>query len=555
MRAAGPLGEKPLSLATVAAASGEEILPFDFDSTSRSVFSAFAHARHKFGGKRICVVDVDDSERTYDDIMRGTLALGSALRAGTKAGDCVGVMLPTGAGAIVAFLALSAYGRIPAMLNFTSGSSAIKSAIKTAQIKRIVTSKRFVEMGGFQPLIDDLAKTYTIVYLEDVREKLSLRDKISAAVGQFVPALVSSHPNPDSMATVLFTSGTEGEPKGVALSHRNLVANVEQVRVHLKLYDTDILLNPLPAFHCFGLTVGSLMPLLLGIKVVCHPTPLQPHEIVRRIHKHAATILVSTDTFITQYARVAEPGDLKSLRLTVCGAERLRDETRAFLRKKHGIELLEGYGVTETAPVIAANRPGANRAGTVGQLMADMKYRLDPVEGIPHAGRLVVSGPNVMLGYIKADAPGVIDPPPGGWHDTGDVVSVDEDGFIAIKGRLKRFAKIGGETVSLAVVESIASALWPDDSHASVTIPDGRKGEQIVLVTTTKDASRQDLIGWAHNHGASELAVPRRIVNVDEIPVLGTGKTNYGAVQKIVEAALQPSGTVSAGPASSAPMV
>jgi acyl-[acyl-carrier-protein]-phospholipid O-acyltransferase/long-chain-fatty-acid--[acyl-carrier-protein] ligase len=544
-----------LTLATVAAASGEEIMPFDLAGTGRSVFSAFAAARHKFGGKRVCIIDVDDSERTYDDIMRGTLALGSALRAGTKAGDCVGVMLPTGAGAIVAFLGLSAYGRIPAMLNFTSGAAAIKSAIKTAQVKRVVTAKRFVEMGGFQSLIADLSKTLEIVYLEDVREHLSLLDKISAAVGQYVPYLVSSHPDPDAMATVLFTSGTEGEPKGVALSHRNLVANVEQVRVHLALYPTDILLNPLPAFHCFGLTVGSIMPLLLGIKVVCHPTPLQPHEIVRRIKSHAATIVVSTDTFISQYARAAEPGDLKSLRLTVCGAERLRDETRAFLRKKHGIELLEGYGVTEASPVIAANRPQANRAGTVGQLMADMIYRLDPVEGIPNAGRLVVKGPNVMLGYIKADAPGVIDPPPEGWHDTGDVVSVDEDGFIAIKGRLKRFAKIGGETVSLAVVESIASALWPDDSHASVTIPDGRKGEQIVLVTTSKDGSRQDLIGWAHNHGVSELAVPRRIVNVDEIPVLGTGKTNYGAVQKIVEAALQPSGTVSAQPGAPAPLV
>jgi acyl-[acyl-carrier-protein]-phospholipid O-acyltransferase/long-chain-fatty-acid--[acyl-carrier-protein] ligase len=140
-----------------------------------------------------------------------------------------------------------------------------------------------------------------------------------------------------------------------------------------------------------------------------------------------------------------------------------------------------------------------------------------------------------MLGYIKADAPGVIDPPPGGWHDTGDVVSVDEEGFIAIKGRLKRFAKIGGESVSLAVVESIASALWPDDSHAAVTMPDGRKGEQIVLVTTTKNASRYDLVGWARNHGVSELAVPRRIVAVDEIPVLGTGKTNYVAVQKTAD--------------------
>jgi acyl-[acyl-carrier-protein]-phospholipid O-acyltransferase/long-chain-fatty-acid--[acyl-carrier-protein] ligase len=503
-------------------------------STAKPVFRAFAAARAKFGGKRVFVVDVDDSERTYDDIMRGALALGHALKAGTRSGECVGVMLPTGAGAIATFLAVSAYGRVPAMLNFTAGAAAIKSALRTAQVRRVATARRLIEMAGLQSLIEELTPLVEIVYLEDVRAKLTIFDKAAAAIGQFLPGLLTSRPSPDAPAVILFTSGTEGEPKGVALSHRNLLANVEQVRVHLALYPSDILLNPLPAFHCFGLTVGSLMPTLLGLKVVCHPTPLQPREIVHRIKKHGATILVSTDTFITQYARVGEPGDLKSLRLTVCGAERLRDETRALLRKKHGIELLEGYGVTEAAPVIAANRPGANRPGTVGQLMADMQLRLDPVEGIPNAGRLVVKGPNVMLGYLKADAPGKIVPPPDGWHDTGDVVSVDDEGFIAIKGRLKRFAKIGGESVSLAVVESCASALWPDFSHAAVTVPDGRKGEQIILVTTNPEANRVDLVGWAHNHGVPEIAVPRRLVHVDEIPVLGTGKTDYVKVQTMV---------------------
>lgn len=524
-----------MTLATVAAASGEDVVPFDITEARQPVFGAFADARRKFGGSRVCVIDIDESERTYDEIMRGTLALGHALKKGTRSGENVGVMLPTGAGAIVAFLALSAYGRIPAMLNFTSGVAALKSALRTAQVKRIVTSKRFVQMGGYEALVDELAQHATIIYIEDVRETLSLMDKVFAGVGSFLPGLVTKHPAHDTPAVILFTSGTEGEPKGVALSHTNLLSNVEQVRAHLALYPSDILLNPLPAFHCFGLTVGSLMPLLLGLKVVCHPTPLAPKEIVSRIKKHGATILVSTDTFITQYARVGEPGDLKSLRLTVCGAERLRDETRALLRKKHGIELLEGYGVTEASPVIAANKPGANRSGTVGVLMADMQMRLDPVEGIPNAGRLVVKGPNVMLGYLKPDAPGVIVPPPDGWYDTGDVVTIDEDGYIAIKGRMKRFAKIGGESVSLAVVESIASALWPEQSHAAVTIPDGRKGEQIVLVTTHPDASRHDLVGWAHNHGVSELAVPRRIIHVEDIPVLGTGKTDYVSVEKTVK--------------------
>jgi acyl-[acyl-carrier-protein]-phospholipid O-acyltransferase/long-chain-fatty-acid--[acyl-carrier-protein] ligase len=218
----------------------------------------------------------------------------------------------------------------------------------------------------------------------------------------------------------------------------------------------------------------------------------------------------------------------------VCGAERVRDETRQLLRKKYAIDLIEGYGVTETSPVAAANQPGANRPGTVGRLMAGMQARLEPVEGIPNAGRLFLKGPNVMLGYIKPENPGVVVPVEDGWHDTGDVVSIDEEGFISIKGRMKRFAKVGGETVSLAVVENCASSLWPDHSHAAIALPDGRKGEQIVLLTTYKDAQRVDLIGWAQNHGVAEIAVPRRIIQTDNIPVLGTGKTDYVKVEKIV---------------------
>ncbi|HJW40433.1 MAG TPA: AMP-binding protein [Rhizomicrobium sp.] len=500
------------------------------------VFQALVEARSRYGAARPAIVDGDERVLTYEEIVRASLALGHALKKGTKAGEAVGILLPTGAGAVIAFFAVSAYGRVPAMLNFTSGAAGLKSALKTAEVRRIVTARRFVQLGKLEQLIEQLERTHEIVYLEDVREKLSLMDKVFAAIGTFVPSLVASHAMHWTPAVILFTSGTEGEPKGVALSHENLLSNVEQVREHIALYQTDILFNPLPTFHCFGLTVGSLMPLLLGIKVVCHPTPLQPHEIVKRIRETGSTILLSTDTFISQYARAGDQGDLNSLRLAVCGAERLRDETRALLRKKYSIELLEGYGVTEAAPVVAANQPEANRPGTVGRLLAGMKARLEPVEGIPNAGRLFVKGPNVMLGYIKPENPGVIQPPPEGWHDTGDVVSIDDEGFIAIKGRLKRFAKIGGETVSLAVVESIASALWPDHSHAAIAVPDGRKGEQIVLVTTNKDANRHDLVGWAHNHGVAELAVPRRIVTVEEIPVLGTGKTDYVQVERHVKA-------------------
>ncbi len=506
-------------------------IPFDVRDADHTLFEAVVAARRQFGGSRPALMDGDGRTLTYDEILRGSFALGHALKKGTARGECVGVMLPTGAPGAMTFLALSAYGRVPAMLNFTSGAANLKSALRTAQVKRVVTARRLVEVAKLQDVVTAL-EGFDIVYLEDVRKSLSLADKMTAVVGGLLPRLVARRPSPGEPAVILFTSGTEGEPKGVALSHRNIMANVGQVRAHIDIHPNDVVFNPLPIFHCFGLSVGTLLPLIAGVKTVCHPTPLQPKEIARRIRETGATILLSTDTFITQYARASEPGDLTGLRFAVCGAERLRDETRRFVRGKSDIVLLEGYGVTEASPVVAANQIEANHPGTVGRLMAGMQARLIPVEGISGAGRLLIKGPNVMLGYIRPGAPGKIVPPEGGWHDTGDVVSIDEDGFIAIRGRLKRFAKIGGESVSLAVVENIAAALWPDKAHAAVAIPDGRKGEQIVLVTDAAEARRVDLIGWAQNHGVSELAVPRHILTLSALPVLGSGKTDYASIQK-----------------------
>jgi len=523
-----------LAVATVAAASGEDVVPLDMTQTQKTIFQALIDARARYGGNRQAIVDGDERVVTYNEIVRASLALGHALKKGTAKGEAVGIMLPTSIGAVVSFFAISAFGRIPTMGNFTNGSAAVISALRTAKVKRVVTAHRFIELAKLESLEAEISAVAELVYLEEVRENLSILDKAVAGIGQYAPGLIASRPDFQSPAVILFTSGTEGAPKGVALSHTNVLANIEQVRAHIAFYPTDIMFNPLPTFHCFGLMAGALVPLFLGFKTVLHPTPLQPHDIVRRIKEQGATILLSTDTFMSQYARTGEQGDLNSLRLAVCGAERVRDETRQLLRKKYAIDLLEGYGVTETSPVAAANQPGANRPGTVGRLMVGMQARLEPVEGIPHAGRLFLKGPNVMLGYIRPENPGVIVPPEGGWHDTGDVVSIDDEGFISIKGRMKRFAKVGGETVSLAVVENCASSLWPDYSHAAISVPDGRKGEQIVLLTTNPDAQRVDLVGWAQNHGVAELAVPRRIIQTKTIPVLGTGKTDYVKVEQII---------------------
>ncbi len=510
-------------------------VPFDVRRTRRSITSALLEARKTFGGKTVALWDADDRQLTYDEIVRASFALGSAMRKYAKRKETIGIMLPTGVGAVLAFFAIHAFGRVPAMLNFTAGARNLKAACAAGEVKVIATARKFVELAKLDELIEELSTVAKIVYLEDVRESLSTVDKIAAVVGSLIPHwAIRKWPNHEDTAVVLFTSGTEGDPKGVVLSHSNILANVEQVRAHIDLYPkTDVLFNPLPTFHCFGLTVGAILPLMAGVKAVCHPSPLQVQTITKRIRLTKATILLATDTFISQYARASDEGDLASLRLAVCGAERVRDETRALLRRRCNMEILEGYGVTEAAPVVAANQPGASRLGTVGTMMPGMECRLEPVEGIPNAGRLFVRGPNVMKGYLKPDQPGVLHPLEGGWHDTGDVVAIDDEGYIAIRGRVKRFAKIAGEMVSLAVVENCASALWPDNMHAAVAMADGRKGEQIVLVTDAKAANRAELLAWAQNHGVPELSIPKKIVLVEQVPVLGTGKTDYGNVTKV----------------------
>lgn len=339
--------------------------------------------------------------------------------------------------------------------------------------------------------------------------------------------------SPDDVAAMLFTSGSEGVPKGVALTHANLLSNCEQFITMLHLSPADRIFNALPVFHSFGLTTGLLAPVVVGMRTYLYPTPLHYRQIPPLVRESGATILTGTDTFAVGWGRAAGPEDFKGLRLVFLGAEKVKDATRRLWRERFGLELYEGYGATEAAPVIAANTEQENKEGSAGKLMPGLEVMLETVPGLDHGGRLHVRGPNVMAGYMRHDTPGMLEAPDEGWHDTGDIVSIDDDGFIFIRGRAKRFAKIGGEMVSLAAVEAYCSEVWPENTHAVTAVAHPRKGETLVLVTDRPEADRRQLLEWAKVHGVSELMLPKTIVSVDALPVLGTGKLDYTAVSEI----------------------
>lgn len=507
---------------------------FDTSPYRQTIFSSLLESRKIHGGRHRITDDLDRNRLSYNNLITRSIVLGQALKNMTEPGDNVGIFLPNSSTTLITVLGLQLYGRVPAMLNYSLGSVSVLSACQTAQIKIVLTSHRFITLGNLTDEAEQLSKQCVLIYLEDLAKNISAFNKLTALIEStttafwYNPKLV----NPDSPAVVLFTSGSEGTPKGVVLSHANIIGNLKQLEACISFNAQDIVLNFLPMFHSFGFTVGTILPIISGMKTFFYPTPLHFSVIPEIAYEIHATIMFGTNTFFAAYAKKAHAYDFFNMRYVVAGAEKLQENTRQIWADKFGIRILEGYGATETSPITSVNTPMYYKAGSVGRFMPAMEYKLETIPGINDAGQLHVKGPNIMLGYLLADNPGVLVLPESiygkGWHDTGDIVNVDNEGFISIRGRSKRFAKVGGEMVSLTAVEQLAINAWPDAHHAAISIVDAKKGEQIILVTTQKQAVISDLI--AASPGISNISIPKKILIVDSIPVMATGKINYPAV-------------------------
>ncbi len=532
---AGLTGRKRREAATAALLDMMIEPAFAVQNLRRSLFTALLDARGRYGAGMTVLLD-PQHRFTYRRVVLAACILGRILAELTQSGEHVGIALPNAAGTALVFMGLQAFGRVAAMLNFSSGTEVMLDASRTAGIKLVISSRRFVESGRQGREVAALSERIRVVWLEDLLTAIGplkrMRGWADTLRARHLPGCASS---PDQPAVVLFTSGTEGPPKAVVLSHRNILANCAQAAAVLDFTSADCAFNPLPMFHAFGLTVGTLLPLLSGVPGYLYPSPLHYRIVPELVYATDATILFGTDTFLTGWARYANPYDFRRVRYLFAGGERVREETRRVYAERFGVRILEGYGATETAPVLSITTPLRNASGTVGRFMPGIAWRLEPVPGLAEGGRLWVRGANVMLGYLRAGRPGVIEPPPGGWYDTGDIVMIDTNGFITIRDRAKRFAKIGGEMVPLAPAEELAAAIWPGAMHAVVAIPDETRGEQLLLATTEPAADMTQLRTAAQQRRIPAIAWPRRIMILPRLPQLGSGKVDYPALLRVIE--------------------
>lgn len=496
-----------------------------------TLYDALLDAIAVWGRKHRLVEDMRQVEHSYGELLKMTLALGRLSAKLAPEGAHIGLLMPNVTPTLGLILGVTAMRRVPAMLNYTAGFAGIDCACDVANVQVIITSRAFEEAGHLQEVTAGLAAKRKVIYLEDLRPQFGLADKLWLLAALAFPRTFVPQGDPQSAAVILFTSGSEGIPKGVVLSHQNLLANMAQLRSVIAFTSSDKFLNALPLFHAYGLTAGGLLPLMTGTRLFLYPSPLHYRVIPEVAYDRDCTVMFGTSTFLHHYAKHAHPYDFYRIRYVIAGAERLSSQVRETWFEKFGIRILEGYGATETAPVLSVNTPMAYKSGSVGQLLPGIDYWLEPVPGITEGGILHVKGPNIMKGYLRVENPGVLEPTASehgsGWYSTGDIVTFDENGFVTIKGRLKRFAKIAGEMVSLETAEKLALLADPAGQHAASSRADEAKGEALVLFTTNPKLGADRLIEIARQRCMPALSIPRDIRVLEELPVLGSGKIDY----------------------------
>ena len=503
---------------------------------------ARAHWNH------LAIADTTGTELTYGRTLIAAFALARVLGRRTAGETIVGTLLPASAGAVLANIALLISGRVPVNLNFTIGREALDIAVAQAGVKTILTSRKFLEKAS-------LPEMPGMVFLEDVRTTIGALDKIRALVtAKAAPLswlqrrLGPSHDGVPGLATIIFSSGSTAVPKGVMLTHANVLANVASLEQIFPMGPEDTFIGVLPLFHSFGFTGTFWFPLLRGSSVAYHPNPMDAKTVGDVAQKYKVTMLISAPTFVTSYVRRCTKEQFAHLRYAIVGAEKLREPLRREFRDKYGLDLLEGYGCTEMSPVVAVNYPDVTRGavtevnhkpGSVGKPIPGVLAKIVEVDsgadvGIGEEGLLLVKGDNVMRGYLD-DPARTAEAIRNGWYVTGDIARIDEDGFIFITDRLFRFSKIGGEMVPHLRVEDAINRVLQETAAVVTSVPDSAKGERLVAFYAKPGITPQEL--W-DKLGASDLPrlwIPKResLVPIEAIPTLGTGKVDLRRVKEL----------------------
>jgi acyl-[acyl-carrier-protein]-phospholipid O-acyltransferase / long-chain-fatty-acid--[acyl-carrier-protein] ligase len=484
--------------------------------------------------KKIAVYDqATEKDLTYERMLIASLILTKKFKKYT--GQYLGIMVPTSAGCMLSTIGALMAGKIPVMINYSTGAAEnAKFAQEKCSFRTIITSKKLLEKINVKPIKG-------MVFLEDIMPTITLFNKLAAAfkAKTSVNSIVNSvsKGSKEDVAAILFTSGSEKEPKAVQLSHKNILHNVDNIPELLNCIPEDIYLGNLPLFHVFGLTVNFWHPLIMGASIVAYPNPLD-YKIIGRLVKHyKITVMAGTPAFYYGYYKKSKPGDYASLRAAVSGADKLTQHIYDAFYKKHNVKILEGYGTTETSPAISMNRIDKHKVGSIGLPLRGVQVKItdrETGETLPAntEGKILVKGDLVMKGYL-GDLEETSLRIRNGWYDTGDMGIIDEDGFMWHRGRLKRFVKVGGEMVSLVRVESVLETLLPQDTLCCVVdVPNPSKGAEIVAAIATSEIDKRRIIKEMAKH-LPAIAVPKVIHIMDEIPLMGTGKVNFREVERI----------------------